>query len=77
MPISEVTFYRVTCDRCGKAADYGEYAAWMQPEGATEMLGDDWTTIDDKFYCDDCRPPDEDDDAYTVTLRDLPDGSST
>jgi len=62
MPIKEVTFYQVACDKCGEVADYGEYAAWMQPEGATEMLGDDWTQTDDgKFYCEDHRPPNEDD----------------
>lgn len=63
MPVQEVTFYRVVCDNCGQKADYGEYAAWQQPEGAVESLGEDWTQIDDRFYCDNCRPLDEDDDA--------------
>lgn len=61
VPIKEVTFYQVACDTCGEVADYGDYAAWAQPEGATESLGDDWTQVDDKFFCDNCRPPDEDD----------------
>lgn len=66
MPIKEVTFYRVACDNCGKEADYGEYSAWAQPEGATEMLGDDWHVAEDKFYCSDCVTWDDETDDLVV-----------
>ena len=64
MTIEAVEMYRVVCDRCRLAADYGtDHYAWTDHVGAEAAVDEDWLITDDgKHYCDDCCEWNEDDD---------------
>ena len=70
MSIITKPFYLAKCDRCGEEADYEDFSAWSDPNGATEYLSEDWVTIQGKdgelHYCPSCTVWSEDEDQFVV-----------
>ena len=66
MPITPVTMYRLTCDRCEREVN-DEFYAWLDDSQCIEeALNSDWQEIDGKYYCWECVVWDEENDCPVV-----------
>lgn len=66
MAITQITMYRIVCDRCGKSAQDGtDYYAWQDKDAAVlDAENDGWLLRDDGDWCNDCTVYDEKRDEY-------------
>ena len=55
MSAKAVTYWQIACDCCGVVCDdYGDFAAWSDPDSAVDNKPDDWMEIDGGDYCAEC-----------------------
>ena len=58
MAENPITSWALYCDRCKEQYDNGEFAFWLDSQGALDAAeADDWIRVDGKDFCSVCVTP--------------------